>query len=171
MICCHRNSFESSQYKPRGYRAFRLAALTCAGIGAMVASGAFAQESPPPESGEALMPEILVTAQKREERLQKVPISIAVLGGKVLDARPVGGTLDALLQVPAISQTGNDAGNFYQVSIRGVAPGVPYGAGGPTVGYYMDAVPFALIRGAVVDRKSTRLNSSHIQKSRMPSSA
>ena len=29
----------------------------------------------------------------------------------------------------------------------------------------------ALLRGVPVDRKSTRLNSSHIQKSRMPSSA
>ena len=28
-----------------------------------------------------------------------------------------------------------------------------------------------LLRGEVLDRKSTRLNSSHIQKSRMPSSA
>ena len=39
----------------------------------------------------------------------------------------------------------------------------------------MVAAPFATVLladfGAEVDRKSTRLNSSHIQKSRMPSSA
>ena len=33
-----------------------------------------------------------------------------------------------------------------------------------------DGVPF-LMHDATLDRKSTRLNSSHIQKSRMPSSA
>ena len=144
------NPVEHRQYKSRGHTAFRRAALTCAGIGAMLASGAFAQASPTPDSGEELMPEILVTAQKREERLQKVPISIAVLGGKILDKQPSGGTLEALLQVPSISQTGNDAGNLTQVTIRGVAPGVPSGAGGPTTGYYIDAVPFALIRAATV---------------------
>ena len=32
-------------------------------------------------------------------------------------------------------------------------------------------VPLALLGAILLDRKSTRLNSSHIQKSRMPSSA
>ena len=45
----------------------------------------------------------------------------------------------------------------------------------PSVGY-MQPWSFVLVRnpsikGQVQDRKSTRLNSSHIQKSRMPSSA
>ncbi|WP_327755050.1 TonB-dependent receptor [Sphingobium sp. SJ10-10] len=94
--------------------------------------------------------DIVVTAQKREERLLKVPISVAVLGGKALDKQATGGTLEALLQVPGISQTGNDAGNLTQVSIRGVSPGAPSGAGSSTVGYYIDAIPFALVRAAVV---------------------
>ncbi|WP_066700806.1 TonB-dependent receptor [Sphingobium amiense] len=144
------NCVEFSHYKSTGNRAFRRAALACAGIGAMLASGALAQTGPSPDSGNAAEPEIFVTAQKREERLQKVPISIAVLSGKTLDKQPSGGTLEALLQVPAISQTNNDAGNLTQVTIRGVAPGVPSGAGGPTTGYYIDAVPFALIRAATV---------------------
>ena len=40
------------------------------------------------------------------------------------------------------------------------------------VNYELLARPFPIVRGAAIpDRKSTRLNSSHIQKSRMPSSA
>ena len=45
----------------------------------------------------------------------------------------------------------------------GIAPPGPVAAG--------DGVPIRLVRRAAADRKSTRLNSSHIQKSRMPSSA
>ena len=37
--------------------------------------------------------------------------------------------------------------------------------------FEMDGVPDDVAREAMLDRKSTRLNSSHIQKSRMPSSA
>ena len=33
------------------------------------------------------------------------------------------------------------------------------------------SIDFPIYKGTVGDRKSTRLNSSHIQKSRMPSSA
>ena len=36
---------------------------------------------------------------------------------------------------------------------------------------FADAAPFVTTAEREVDRKSTRLNSSHIQKSRMPSSA
>ena len=41
---------------------------------------------------------------------------------------------------------------------------------GPTGGYLM-AYPLVAYLAGGIDRKSTRLNSSHIQKSRMPSSA
>ena len=46
---------------------------------------------------------------------------------------------------------------------------VPRAVPGITVGHEMVGVVEEV--GAEVDRKSTRLNSSHIQKSRMPSSA
>jgi outer membrane receptor protein involved in Fe transport len=91
-----------------------------------------------------------VTAQKREERLQDVPISIAVLDGKVLDQQSNGGTLEALARVPAISQSMSDAGGMTQISMRGVAPAVAFGDGSTTVGYYVDGVPFALVRSAAI---------------------
>jgi outer membrane receptor protein involved in Fe transport len=98
--------------------------------------------------------EIIVTAQKREERLQKVPISIAVLEGKTLDRQATGGTLEALTSVPGISQTTSDAGGMTEVSIRGVSPAVPFGGGSSTIGYYIDSIPFALGRSAAVPNTS-----------------
>ena len=102
-----------------------------------------------PAAGDNLS-EIIVTAQKREEKLQDVPISIAVLDGKVLDQQPAGGTLEALALVPGISQSMSDAGGMTQISMRGVAPAVPFGDGSTTVAYYVDGVPFALVRSAAI---------------------
>ncbi len=102
------------------------------------------------ESEGNTLQEVIVTAQKREERLQDVPISIAVLDAKTLDQQPGGGTLEALAQVPGISEAVSDAGGMTQISIRGVSPAVPFGDGSTTVGYYVDGIPFALGRSAAV---------------------
>ena len=102
-----------------------------------------------PRGGDDLE-EIIVTAQKREETLQRVPISMSVLDGKALDQQSSGGALQALALVPAITQSMSDAGGMTQISIRGVAPAVTFGDGSTTVGYYVDGVPFALVRSAAV---------------------
>lgn len=94
--------------------------------------------------------EIVVTAQKREEKLQNVPISIAVISGKSLDRQPTGGTLEALRQVPGLSQTSTSIGNATQLTIRGVAPAGQFLNGSATVGYYIDSIPFGLVKSAVV---------------------
>jgi len=41
-----------------------------------------------------------------------------------------------------------------QVSIRGVSPAVPFGGGSSTIGYYIDSIPFALVRSAAVPNTS-----------------
>lgn len=94
--------------------------------------------------------DIVVTAQKREESLQKVPISISVLGGRTLDQQATGGTLEALGQVPGVSQTTQAIGNATAITIRGVAAGSPFLDGSPTVGYYLDSIPFGLVKSASV---------------------
>ena len=69
-------------------RGSRLAAAGVCALGCLPAVAA-AQESPLNGVGE----EILVTAQKREERLQDVPVSVTVLGGEALaNARIDSGT-------------------------------------------------------------------------------
>ena len=130
-------------------RALRLLCVTSASlVTALAAQPIRAQQATQPATD--TVEEIVVTAQKREESLQKVPISIAVLGGPALDKQTAGGTLEALIAVPAISQSTSDAGGMTQVSIRGVSPAVPFGGGSSTIGYYIDAIPFALVRSAAV---------------------
>jgi iron complex outermembrane recepter protein len=123
--------------------------VTLAVFLAVHGQAALAQTTPGVTAADSLE-EIVVTAQKRAERLQDVPISISVLGGAALDKQTSGGTLEALSQVPGIAETTSDAGNMTAISIRGVAPGSPFLDGSPTVGYYLDSIPYSLVKSANV---------------------
>src|SRR3546814_6041735 len=86
--------------------------------------------------------DIVVTAQKRAERLRDVPISIGVMSGETLDRATVGGTAEALSRVAGVSTTTGLLSGATQIAIRGVTAG------------------YSNLSGSR-DRKSTRLNSSH----------
>lgn len=90
--------------------------------------------------------EIVVTAQKRDESLGDVPISIAVLRGDDLESPNTSSVADALKAVPgvALNQDGQSGGAA--ITIRGVSAGGPLFFGGPTVGFYLDSVPFGMFR-------------------------
>ena len=87
---------------------------------------------------------IVVTARRREETLVNVPIAVSAFSGDKLEAQ---GSLD-------ISDIANVTPNTTLEASRGT-----------------NSTLTAFIRGVGQDRKSTRLNSSHTDISRMPSSA
>jgi iron complex outermembrane receptor protein len=95
-----------------------------------------------------LLEEVLVTAQKREERLKDVPISISVLGGQDLDKSTFQGVTDALNTVPGVAATTSLLSGGTEIVMRGVTAGAPTFTGQSTVAYYMDSVPFGLIKSA-----------------------
>ena len=86
--------------------------------------------------------EVIVTSQRRSERLQDVPISITAVGGEALDRSSVRSVAEALNTVPGVatatSATNARSGNRPSVIIRGVAPTT----GSSTVAYYLDSIPF-----------------------------
>lgn len=91
--------------------------------------------------------EVIVTAQKRRENLQDVPISITVLQGESLD-RSVQGVSEALARTPNVATIDTGTGTT-QLTIRGVSgPGINQGSS--PVGYYLDSAPFAQIRNSPV---------------------
>src|SRR3546814_13800410 len=67
--------------------------------------------------------DIVVTAQKRAERLRDVPISIGVMSGETLDRATVGGTAEALSRVAGVSTTTGLLSGATQIAIRGVTAG------------------------------------------------
>lgn len=94
--------------------------------------------------------EIIVTAQKREENLQKVPMSIQAIGTEKLDQLQVKELGDFVKFLPSVTVQTAGPG-FSQVYFRGVASGesANHSASLPTVGTYLDEMPITTIQGAL----------------------
>ncbi len=93
---------------------------------------------------------IIVTAQKREQNLQDVPIAITALGNEKLKDLQVSELQDVVKFLPSVTiQTGGPG--FSQVYFRGVASGenANHSASLPTVGTYLDEMPVTTIQGAL----------------------
>ena len=95
----------------------------------------------------AMLEEVLVTAQKREQSLQDVPISIQVLGNRQLENLNVRGFEDFIDFLPTVSYTSGGGPGFAQVYMRGIASGGDgnHSASMPSVGYYLDEQPVTTI--------------------------
>ena len=99
---------------------------------------------------------ITVTAQKRVENLQKVPISLQVLGNAQLEQQNVSDFDDYAKMIPSLSYGTAGGGvfsgpGFVQVYMRGVASGGDGNHSGsqPSVGMYLDEQPITTIQGAL----------------------
>jgi outer membrane receptor protein involved in Fe transport len=92
--------------------------------------------------------EIVVTAQKRKENLQDVPISISVLGGGDLDRSTLEGVSEALNRVAGVSVVETSQGGGSQIAVRGVSSSYAHFFGTSTVAYYLDSMPFGLLNSA-----------------------
>lgn len=93
--------------------------------------------------------EVVVTAQKREERLKDVPISISVLGGTELESPNVTSARDALGTIPGIAINQAYTGSGTTVTVRGVSASQTLFSGSAPVGYYLDSMPFGLVKSAI----------------------
>jgi len=94
--------------------------------------------------------EIIVTAQKRAENLQDVPIAITAIGTKQLDDLQVDSFDDYAKLIPSLSSKSAGPG-FSNVYFRGVASGenANHSASLPSVGTYLDEQPITTITGAL----------------------
>jgi outer membrane receptor protein involved in Fe transport len=84
--------------------------------------------------------DIVVTATKRSERLQDVPIAITAIGNEELVRAHVSGTADLARMVPSLAIKTLVPGEN-QIVMRGINTG--YGLA-PAVSYYLDETPFDL---------------------------
>ncbi|MDB5970067.1 MAG: hypothetical protein JWQ90_2517 [Hydrocarboniphaga sp.] len=101
-------------------------------------------DAEPPAADEApkgrsrLIEEVVVTAQKREEAIQDVPISIAAFSAEALDARGVFDTKALPYITPAM--TISEFGGFSFIYIRGVGSDAFVPSADPSVTTYVDGV-------------------------------
>ena len=94
--------------------------------------------------------EIVVTAQKRTEDLQSVPLSIQAIGTQRLQELNVQRFDDYVRFLPSVSYQTVGPG-FAAVYMRGVASGGDgnHSASLPSVGIYLDEQPITTIQGAL----------------------
>ncbi len=69
---------------------------------------------------DSILEEVVVTAQKRDQNLQDVPIAITAFTGQQMDAMGVESSIDIATFSPGVHISGNLAGQNTQFSIRGV---------------------------------------------------
>ncbi|WP_295525868.1 TonB-dependent receptor [Novosphingobium sp. Chol11] len=125
-----------------------IAALSLSTVLAGIAAptSVFAQDAAPQPAEEAPtsgFEEIIVTAQRKAENVQKVPIAIQALGSDFLANRQVKGLSDFAALLPSVSFAGIGPGRN-EVYFRGI---VPAGGAYASSGYYLDEIP---ITGAEV---------------------
>ncbi|MBU6267326.1 MAG: TonB-dependent receptor [Sphingomonadales bacterium] len=104
------------------------------GLVALAPTSAFAQAAP--QAGAGAGDEIVVTAQRREEKQVDVPISITALGAAQLQTANVQNLGDIGKITPGLRFDSQAA--FVQPSIRGIGTGITTSGGGSNVGIYLD---------------------------------
>ncbi|MES2001497.1 MAG: TonB-dependent receptor [Pseudomonadota bacterium] len=94
--------------------------------------------------------EIVITATKREENLQNVPISVVAIGTRRLDQLNISNFEEYTKQLPSVSYQSSQPG-ITVVYMRGVATGGDGNHSGslPSVGTYLDEQPVTTIGGTL----------------------
>jgi len=137
---------------------FLMFAIQAAMITGLAAGGglAWGQQEDADHSAEALIEEVIVTARKREESLQAVPMAVTAFGERQIEAAKVRSLVDIAVGMPGASLQENGTmkgtANF---SSRGLAVTSSIGGVDPAVGVFVDGVYMGLINGLIMDMFDT----------------
>jgi iron complex outermembrane receptor protein len=107
-----------------------------------------AAETPATATEKLVLEEVVVTAQKRIERVQDVPVSVSVINNQDIERRGVIGMEDYLRSVPGVNQIDNGA-QSNAIVIRGIgtSPQFENFSSGTTVASYFDETPITAAAG------------------------
>lgn len=115
---------------------------------------AYAQEpaATEPEADDGDVAEVVVTAQRREEKLQDVPVSVTAFSSDQIESRGIGNVADLSALAPGlqISKTPSNT-TISQISIRGITQINPAIYWDPAVGIYVDGVYIGKAQGSIFD--------------------
>lgn len=127
-----------------------IAAMPAVPAAALIAAAGFSPAHAQETTQGDVLESIVVTAQKRQENLQDVPLSIQALSTETLEELRVSDFDDYVRFLPSVSYQTLGPG-FAQVYMRGVASGGDGNHSGslPSVGIYLDEQPITTIQGAL----------------------
>jgi len=144
-----------NQRSSSGFRSSLLNGSVAFFILAFISSPTLAQQPDSVVNSEFAADIIVVTARKREESLQEIPISITAVTGVELSERNIKTTAELSQIVPNLSiGTGNNSSggsSVAQIFLRGVGQNDFLITTDPGVGIYIDGVYYARSVGAVMD--------------------
>ncbi len=127
------------------------------GLGAwtlIVAGGVSADEAPAAAPAAPALEEVVVTAQRRQQNLQEVPVSVTTISGEDIDKLALQGATDYLAMTPNVSFTedGQSGSRGLGIAIRGVNNLVSgENAFVNSVGIYLDGFSVASVPNQVAN--------------------
>jgi iron complex outermembrane recepter protein len=104
---------ENRAVRPRVTRPLAILSAVVTGFGSLLANAQAPQE----------LEEVIVTAQRREETLQKVPASISVFSGEKLDAANIKDVRGYFMQTPNVTfqEEGKSGPRSVDIAMRGIS--------------------------------------------------
>ncbi len=144
---------------------FKKTELACAITLALSSADVHTQEQ---SDGAGLLEEIIITATRREETLQSVPIAVQAMSGERLRDLGVDSFEDYVSLLPGVSSDGQAPGK-QETYIRGVSPGRAAAvrlsgiSGEPSVAFYLDETPITT-PGRNIDLYAIDLNRIEVLK-------
>lgn len=105
---------------------------------------------------------VTVTAQRREENIQTVPVSVTALSGDDLRQNYIKTAADLQNVVPSLNVTNTSTRSDYSIQIRGMGPtgglvGILGGGGSGVAAYFSDAATTAAGPGLFFDLESVQV--------------
>lgn len=117
---------------------------------AMTFSASLAAQEPEGSASDGRIPEVTVTATKRETTVQDTPLAITALSQEQLNSNHVKDVLDLVDLVPALDISRHGDQNALDVTLRGVGSTNRTELGDPTVAFHVNDVYSPRPQGAAV---------------------
>jgi iron complex outermembrane receptor protein len=113
---------------------------------------AMAQDAAPTQDSATALDDIVVTARRTEESLQRTPLAISAFSGETLNRQGVQQVTDLQGAVPNLNIVqGRASSNATNIYIRGIGQPDALQTFDPAVGVYVDDVYYSRIRGTQFD--------------------
>ena len=113
-------------------------------------NAAFAQDAPSGTTEEVSGGEIVVTARKREESLQDVPISVQAFGSEALEQAGIKDFSEIAYRVPGLKLSAERAVDT-ELFIRGIGSDIQGAGADGAVGIFVDGVYLSRGTGSLLD--------------------
>ena len=107
------------------------------GLGAAISSIAIAMMAAPAQA-QTVLEEVIVTAQKRSESVQDIPLAVTALSSDMLDERGIVDIASMAASVPGMHF--GQAGNNTRITVRGIGTEQTTVTGDPGIAFHIDGV-------------------------------